>query len=201
MFHILYDQLMKKNTSKNLAGWAISPPEVVFKSPVTDVESARVRCERTGKSSAFFRFAFPDWVNVIGITPELRMIVIRQFRFGSERMETEIPGGVMHEDESPVEAGCRELLEETGYAGENPRVIGKVCPNPALQANSCYTVLVEDVQRIADQAQDDMEDIEINTLPVSEVFEAVLNGRIRHGLVLNALMFYQEHTRQNESKD
>jgi 8-oxo-dGTP pyrophosphatase MutT (NUDIX family) len=102
----------------------------------------------------------------------------------------EIPGGSVNEGEDPLEAGLRELLEETGYAGENCRIIGKVCPNPAIQNNSCYTVLVENARRVAEPAQDDMEDIEVLTLPQDAVHKLVADGTISHGLVLNALMFF-----------
>ena len=106
-------------------------------------------------------------------------------------MEIEVPGGMVNNQEPPVEAGCRELLEETGYAGENARIIGKVCPNPAIQCNYCYTVLVENAVKIAEPRQDDMEDIECFLQSEKDVFDSIASGLIDHGLVLNALMFYR----------
>ncbi len=182
---------MKNKRSTIYDCYEIFPSELVFTSRVTDVESAQVICKRTGERSSFLRFAFPNWVNIIGVTPEQQILLVRQFRFGTKMVETEIPGGVIHPDESPENAGVRELLEETGYEGKNPRVIGKVCPNPALQDNTCYTVLVEDVQKVAEQNLDAMEDIDIDLLAIAEVFEMLRKGQIHHGLVLNAFMFYQ----------
>ncbi|EKD35579.1 MAG: phosphohydrolase, partial [uncultured bacterium] len=63
-------------------------------------------------------------------------------------------------------------------------------PNPAIQNNFCYTVLVEDVRQVAEPSQDDMEDIEVLILPQDEVQKLVVDGSISHGLVLNALMFF-----------
>lgn len=119
--------------------------------------------------------------------------MIRQYRYGSDKVELEIPGGAVNEGESALSAGIRELLEETGFEGENGRIIGKVCPNPAIQSNSCYTVLVEKARQIHPPCFDDMEDIEVLLLPEMKIFDLIRNGLINHGLVLNGLMFYAMH--------
>lgn len=178
----------KKRTEVD--GWEVHPERVILETPVVTINAGPVVCKRSGRKKEFYLFDFPDWVNIIALTPEQEMILIRQFRYGSNRMEIEIPGGMMNEGENPVEAGCRELLEETGYAGENARVIGKVCPNPAIQRNYCHTILVENAERIADPAFDDMEDIECILQHEDVVLEQIRSGIIDHGLVLNALMFY-----------
>lgn len=149
-----------------------------------------VRCERTGKTQDFYRLEFPSWVNVVATTEANELLIIRQYRFGTDRIEIEIPGGAVNKGEDPLAAGLRELLEETGYAGENGRIIGKVCPNPAIQNNFCFTVLVENVRKVTEPEQDDMEDITVLTLPQAEIEALVNDGAINHGLVLNGLMFF-----------
>ncbi len=152
--------------------------------------ASKVRCERTGKSQDFYKFEFPSWVNVVATTAKSEMVLIRQYRFGTDQVELEIPGGAVNIGEDPLAAGLRELLEETGYNGENGRIIGRVCPNPAIQNNFCYTVLVENVRLMAEPKQDDMEDIEVLTLPREMVESLIADGSINHGLVLNGLMFF-----------
>ena len=183
------------NGGKNavIQGWDLSPNRVVLKTPVMTVKAGPVRCRRSGSQKDFYLLDFPDWVNVVALTPGRDMILIRQFRYGSNRMEIEIPGGMINDREAPVEAGARELLEETGYAGRNAGIIGKVCPNPALQRNYCYTVLVEDAVKVAEPTMDDMEDIECFLLSEKAVSSRIAAGDIEHGLVLNALMFYQNY--------
>lgn len=171
-------------------GFVVSPPIVLFAGPVVNLIVSKVRCQRTAIEKDFYKFQFPRWVNIIALTGKQELVLIRQYRFGTDRVEMEIPGGAVNDDEDPLEAGLRELLEETGYAGQKARIIGKVCPNPALQDNFCYTVLVEDARKVAEPDQDDMEDIEVLTLPREEVQGLVVNGVISHGLVLNALMFF-----------
>lgn len=170
--------------------WACGPVRTLCTTRVVEVVASQVRCPRTGMEKEFCRFVFPDWVNVIATTHTGDLLLIRQYRFGTSRIEIEIPGGAVNAGEAPLAAGLRELLEETGYAGEGGRIIGKVCPNPAIQSNFCHTVLVENARQISLPRQDDMEDISTMIVPLQEVELLLAKGDIHHGLVLNALMFY-----------
>ena len=85
-----------------------------------------------------------NWVNVIALTPDQQLVMIEQYRHGSDTVELEIPGGMMDPgDSSPEATAVRELREETGYEGDAPRLIGQIFPNPAIMSNTCYTVLIE----------------------------------------------------------
>lgn len=181
---------MNKRASKSVDGWEVSSDKILLETPVATIKSGPVHCKKSGTKRDFIRFEFPEWVNVVALTPEHDILLIKQFRYGSNRVEIEIPGGVVESGESPLEAGRRELLEETGYAGRNTTIIGKVCPNPAIQHNFCHTVLVEDAVRVADPSMDDMEDINCFLKSKKEVLKLIEHGELNHGLVLNALMFY-----------
>jgi 8-oxo-dGTP pyrophosphatase MutT (NUDIX family) len=129
----------------------------------------------------------PEWVNVVALTPERRVIVVRQYRFGSASVTTEIPGGVIDRGEPHGDAARRELAEETGYTAERWTYLGNVEPNPAIQDNLCHHWLAEDAQRTREQELDSGEDIEVATLSLEEVRARVLAGEIRHSLVVSAL--------------
>jgi len=88
--------------------------------------------------------------------------------------------------ETPLEAGPRELLEETGYAGAGARLIGTVSPNPAILDNRCHTVLVEQVEQVADQALESNEEIAVRLMPLAEISRLVRAGTIHHALVVAA---------------
>ena len=80
------------------------------------------------------------------VTPDGRIVLVRQFRFGIDDFSLEIPGGVVEPGEDPVAAGTRELREETGFGGPRARLLASVHPNPAIQRNRCHLVLVEGVE-------------------------------------------------------
>jgi len=171
--------------------WTSKSSKELLKTRIGSVRSERCRCARTGAENDFITFEFPDWVNVIAETPEGAIVMIRQYRAGTKQVELEVPGGCMEaSDAGPVEAAARELLEETGYAGERGRVIGSVCPNPALQGNACFTVKFENARKTAETAMDEMEAIETHLVPKDELQALASEGSIAHGLVLNALLFH-----------
>lgn len=138
----------------------------------------------------------PDWVNVIPITTDGKIILVEQYRHGSDTIELEVPGGVMDKtDKSPIETGCRELKEETGYEGENAQIIGKVFPNPAIMSNSTYTVLVENCRLVCDVNFDSGEDLITHLVDPSDVPKLVREGKIRHSIVIAALYHYELYKR------
>jgi len=187
---------MKKNKD-NYGGWQQTASEKILQTSVFDVITSSVTNGANGSVKNFYGLKFHSWVNIVAVTEEEELVVVRQYRYGSSRIELEIPGGAVEKGEDPLAAGLRELLEETGYAGVDAKIIGEVCPNPALQDNLCYTVLVRNVKKISSQNLDDMEDIEVEVVPVKEVMNQVREGVINHGLVLNGLMFYFLYTEKN----
>lgn len=158
---------------------------------VFDVRSAHYRHPVRGTKRDFVVMHAPDWVNVLALTPDHRLVLVRQFRFGVDAFSLEIPGGVMEPDEDPVVAGLRELREETGFTGRGARLLGSVHPNPAIQSNRCHIVLVEEAVQTEVLEWDADEEIEVSTVPVDEVLALARSGAITHGLVLNALLFFE----------
>jgi ADP-ribose pyrophosphatase len=175
----------------------IKPWPIVDSKKTGDYRIFTVRTERklsprTGKEHEFYVIDCANWVNIIAVTPDDQLVMIEQFRHGTNTVELEIPGGMIDaRDASPVAAGTRELREETGYTGEQPEVIGSIYPNPAIMSNTCYTVLVKNCRLSHEMEWDQAEDIVTRLVPVADIPKLVAGGQIRHSLVVVALYHFE----------
>lgn len=123
-----------------------------------------------------------DWVNVIALTSDLQVVMVRQFRHGVREETSEFPGGMVDAGESPLQAAQRELLEETGFVSEQWTELGWMYPNPAIQHNRCWIFFARDCGRAAGQSLDLLESIECEMWPVADLSQAFAEGRITHAL-------------------
>ncbi len=161
---------------------------------VFNLRTDHARSPRTGETHDFFIVESSDWVNVIPITPDKKVVLIEQYRHGVRDITLEIPGGMIEPHDTPLSAAGRELREETGYREEGLVSLGWVHPNPALQSNRCYSFVATNVVLDGRQELDDKEDIEVVLYPLSEIPGLIAGGAITNSLILAAFYrFYMEY--------
>jgi 8-oxo-dGTP pyrophosphatase MutT (NUDIX family) len=148
----------------------------------------RFRSVRTGHAHDFYITELADGVHTIAVTPDDRVVLVRQFRAGSGRDSLETPGGLLEPGEDPAEAGARELLEETGYAGDPGEWLGILRPNPALLTMAISTVVIRNVRRVAEPKPDAGEELAVELAPASEVPAMIRDGRIDHAVCVAGLL-------------
>jgi 8-oxo-dGTP pyrophosphatase MutT (NUDIX family) len=174
----------------------IKPWTRISTKPLGDFRVFTVRADekispRTNQPHEFFILDCVNWVNVVAVTPDEQLVMIEQFRHGSNTVELEIPGGTMDGvDASPLATGIRELREETGYEGTDACIIGEIFPNPAIMSNVCFTVLVQNCKLQHELQMDSGEDLLTRVVPIAAIPELVASGKIRHSLVVVGLYYF-----------
>jgi ADP-ribose pyrophosphatase len=163
--------------------WRITSTRRLQAFPILRLRQDRCVSPRTGAEHDFVILEVPDWVNVIALTPDEQVVLIRQWRFGAQEVSLEIPGGMIDPGESPAVAAVRELREETGYEAAEWLDLGSIQPNPALFTNRCHTLLARGCTAVGAPEQMDTEDISVELRPLAEVPRLLADGAIGHALV------------------
>jgi len=145
---------------------------------------------RTGTKHDFYVIESRDWINIIPLTDDDQVVMIRQYRHGSREVTLEIPGGLVDPGDTPKKAAARELLEETGYQAKKWIKIGVVNPNPALFNNHCYTFSAQKIKKVADPRPDQTEDIETVLIPLKKIPGLISRGEIDHAMVITAFTHF-----------
>ncbi len=142
----------------------------------------------------FVVMSCPDWCNVVAITAQHEVVLVWQYRFGTDALSLEIPGGVIDANESPREAARRELREETGYDAPAVEPLCVVEPNPAIQGNRCHTFLATGARLAGATSFDENEECEVVLVPVRALPELLDEGKITHALCRVGLETYLRRT-------
>jgi ADP-ribose pyrophosphatase len=190
------NNMADKKTSE-LPRWITRDHEVLAKTRIFSLAKSRRDEEGTKKSGDFYTLDAADWINVIALTRDNEVVLVEQFRHGSEDFELEIVGGLVENNESPKDAALRELREETGYVPTDESevsLLGKVLPNPAFLNNSCYTYLVTNVKKEFEPEFDIHENIIVRLEPLEEIDNLIRAGHITHSLVVAAFMWLKLRT-------
>ena len=139
-----------------------------------------------------------DWVQVAPIirdekSGKIRTVLVKQFRFGIQKMSWEFSGGIVENGESPAKAAARELLEETGYSGDKPKILASYSPNPAIQNNLAHFAVLEGCKKTSTTDWDENEEIETRLVDVDKLDSMVKSGKITHAIAINSIYFLQKY--------
>jgi 8-oxo-dGTP pyrophosphatase MutT (NUDIX family) len=171
-----------------LKPWSVSSTRAVLKDRWINVRADECVTAEGILISPYYVLSYPDWVHVIAIDIRGNLVLVEQYRHGIAACSLEVPGGGIDSDEDPIQAGQRELAEETGYGGGEWFSCGRLCPNPANQSNYSHIVLARGVSQVERPKDDPQERVKITTKPIAEAINSALTGEICQALHVSALL-------------
>ena len=171
--------------------WTRLASEALQDCRVFSVHRVRARSPRTGGEHDFYTIDASDWVNIVALTPDDCVVMVRQYRHGADRVTLETPGGMVDPGETPAQAAARELLEETGYAADEVVPLGGVNPNPALFSNRLHGFLARGARKVREVRNESTEETHVELVPLARMREEVRAGRVEHALVIAVAYLYE----------
>jgi ADP-ribose pyrophosphatase len=133
---------------------------------------------------------YSDWVNILPVTTEGNVILVKQYRYALGVWSIEAPGGIMDPHETdPLQAASRELLEETGYSAGNIEKVAVLAANPATQNNRLHCYLATGCTPTHDVSLDENEEIEVLIMPLDELVSMVRNNEIVQSLHTASILY------------
>lgn len=171
--------------------WQVLERRYLHQRPWLTLREDRVRLSSGVEIAQYWVTEFPPWVNVIPVTRQGELVLIRQYRHGLGAVHFELPAGVADPGDRTVEeAARRELREETGYTGGRWSPFMTLSANPALQTNTTHTFLAEGVELTGPDAREGTEDLRVHLIAPTEVEPLVDRGGFMQALHVAPLLRY-----------
>jgi 8-oxo-dGTP pyrophosphatase MutT (NUDIX family) len=170
--------------------WKTIRSENLLKDRWIDLRADYCLTPKGQEISPYYVLSYPDWINVVAITANGCLVLVRQYRHAAGEFFMEIPGGAVENADSDTEqAARRELKEETGFTSKHWELISALHPNPASHTNRLYTYLAIDAVCDHDQRLDHGEEgLTVHAVPIPQVLDGLRSGFIGQVLHVSSIL-------------
>jgi ADP-ribose pyrophosphatase len=134
----------------------------------------------------YYSLRIADYVGILAITTDQRILAVRQYRPAVERYTIEFPAGMVDAGETPLETAGRELLEETGYEAGALELLGEMSTDTGRLTNRIWACMATGVSQLEGYRAED--GIETLTYSLPELMNATAEGEFDHALHVAILM-------------
>lgn len=150
--------------------------EQAWRGRILDVRSLQVELPN-GHQSGRDVVRHPGAAAVVALTQAGKIVLVRQYRTALDRVTVEIPAGKLDPGEDPLECAKRELREETGFSAGRISYLTTIATTPGFCDELIHIFMATNLEFQGANPDDD-EFVNVDLLPVSELIDAVLDGKI-----------------------
>lgn len=137
----------------------------------------------------------PGAALVLAVDDDERVCCIRQYRHNASSVMIELPAGVCDvEGEDPIETAKRELREEAELQATHWRHLMSIYPTAGVSQEMHHLYLATGLSpapRGDFTLEHEEADLEPFMVPMADLLNAVLTGRVRQGPLATAILAYQ----------
>lgn len=169
--------------------WTLLDSKYIIKRPWATLRVDKLEMPNGTIKDEYYVLEYPTWVNMVGITEDQKVLFVRQYRHGANKILLELPAGVVEDGEAPQDGAKREMIEETGYQFDSIEEICQLYANPATSGNITYGYLMTGGKKVSEQHLDPTEDIEVVELTLDETKQLVLDNGVGQALHTSTLFF------------
>lgn len=118
------------------------------------------------------------FVVIFALTPQRRVVLVRQYKHGIGRELLELPAGAIDPGEEPLACAQRELAEETGYTAERITLVRSFVTDPTNATTIAHLFVAQNARKTAEQDLDVTESIDVELATLDGVHTMARDGRI-----------------------
>lgn len=134
----------------------------------------------------------PGAVAVIALTPDQKIVMVKQYRKPLERTIVEIPAGKLEKNEDPQEAALRELEEETGYTAPSLRKVASFYTSPGFADELIHIYIADKIELLETKKElDEDEFVELQLVSLEEAQQLVDSQEIFDAKTAYAVQYLQ----------
>lgn len=169
--------------------WTIKSSRITYENPWMRIREDKV-ITPTGKDGIYGVLESNDSVMTIALNDKKEIYLIRKFRYPEQTWNCELPGGGT-DKQDPINAGMRELEEETGIIAQSWQEIGKTTICNGFMTQKMHTLLAEHIEFKGSKEISDEIIEQSGFFTITDIEAMILSGKINDNENITALTLYR----------
>lgn len=167
--------------------WKLLDRKKVYGSKFVNVYEDKVELPNGSVIDDYTVIEKPSIVMVVATDKNNNVIVLREYKYAAGETLLSLPAGHKKKDEQPIDTAKRELLEETGFSGDEFEELGVLFDYPTKDLHKVYVVRAKNVIKRGDTEDEETETISYQLITVDELKNQIKNKEWKGSSALASL--------------